>query len=147
MKRTITLITFSLLIVLTLIRTLPTLIDPETLVATWGFAISTLTSPQVQNLKSIFNQLVLIAPRIRLQEDVPQFQDFLPLRVPEPSHPWNHLLACLQLGSALRISFDDISFCRYRVIFKISLKYRYRIFFENITRYLIMKYWSILAFQ
>ena len=36
MKRTITLITFSLLIVLTLIRTLPTLIDPETLVATPG---------------------------------------------------------------------------------------------------------------
>jgi len=49
--------------------------------------------------------------------------------------------------AALRISFDDISFCRYRVIFKISLKYRYRIFFENITRYLIMKYLSILAFQ
>ena len=48
---------------------------------------------------------------------------------------------------ALRISFDDISFCRYRVIFEISLKYRYRIFFENITRYLIMKYLSILAFQ
>ena len=48
--------------------------------------------------------------------------------------------------TTLRISFDDISFCRYRVIFKISLKYRYRIFFENITRYLIMKYWSILAF-
>ena len=49
--------------------------------------------------------------------------------------------------TTLRISFDDISFCRYRVIFKISLKYRYRIFLENITRYLIMKYWSILAFQ
>ena len=48
---------------------------------------------------------------------------------------------------ALRISFDDISFCRYRVIFKISFKYHYRIFFENITRYLIMKYLSILAFQ
>ena len=42
--------------------------------------------------------------------------------------------------SALRISFDDISFSRYRVIFKISLKYRYRIFLENITRYLIIKY-------
>ena len=30
---------------------------------------------------------------------------------------------------ALRISFDDISFCNYRVFFKILLKYRYRIFF------------------
>ena len=39
------------------------------------------------------------------------------------------------LNPALRISFDDISLCNYRVIFKISLKYRYRIFFENITRY------------
>ena len=38
-------------------------------------------------------------------------------------------------GSALRISFDDISLCNYRTIFKILLKYRYRIFFENITRY------------
>ena len=37
--------------------------------------------------------------------------------------------------SALRISFDDISLCNYRVIFKISLKYWYRIFLENITRY------------
>ena len=37
--------------------------------------------------------------------------------------------------TALRISFDDISLCNYRVIFKISLKYRYRILFENITRY------------
>ena len=49
--------------------------------------------------------------------------------------------------TTLRISFDDISFCRYPVIFKISLKYRYRIVFENITRYFIMKYWSILALQ
>ena len=53
----------------------------------------------------------------------------------------------LMIQPALRISFDDISFCRYCVIFKISLKYCYRIFFENITQYLIMKYWSILAFQ
>ena len=38
-------------------------------------------------------------------------------------------------GPALRISFDDISLSNYRIIFKISYKYRYRIFFENITRY------------
>ena len=31
--------------------------------------------------------------------------------------------------SALRILFDDISLCNYRVIFKISLRYRYCIFF------------------
>ena len=37
------------------------------------------------------------------------------------------------LDTALRISFDDISLCNYRVIFKILLEYRYRIFFENIT--------------
>ena len=37
--------------------------------------------------------------------------------------------------AALRISFDDISLSNYRIIFKISYKYRYRIFFENITRY------------
>ena len=41
----------------------------------------------------------------------------------------------LMCRTALRISFDDISLCNYRVIFKISLKYRYRIFFENITWY------------
>ena len=35
----------------------------------------------------------------------------------------------------LRISFDDISLSNYRIIFKISYKYRCRIFFENITRY------------
>ena len=40
-----------------------------------------------------------------------------------------------------------ISWCNYPIIFKISLKYRYRIFFENITRYFIMYYWSILAFH
>ena len=57
---------------------------------------------------------------------------------------WVHLAGA---QPTLRISFDDISFCRYRVIFKISLKYRYRIFFGHITRYLIMKYWSILAFH
>ena len=33
-------------------------------------------------------------------------------------------------GPALRISFDDISLCNYRVIFKISLEYRYRIFWK-----------------
>ena len=37
--------------------------------------------------------------------------------------------------TALRISFDDISLSNYRIILKISYKYRYRIFFENITRY------------
>ena len=31
--------------------------------------------------------------------------------------------------------------------FKILYKYRYRIFFENITQYYIMKYWSILDFH
>ena len=40
------------------------------------------------------------------------------------------------LGSALRISFDDISLCNYRIIFKISLKYHCRQHFENIIRYL-----------
>ena len=35
--------------------------------------------------------------------------------------------------AALRILFDDISFCRYRVIFKISLKYHYRIFLLRIS--------------
>ena len=53
------------------------------------------------------------------------------------SHPGpsgvNGLICDLVSIGSLRISFDDISFCRYRVIFKISLKYRYRIFFENIT--------------
>ena len=29
-------------------------------------------------------------------------------------------------NSALTISFDDISLCNYRIIFKISLNYRYR---------------------
>ena len=38
-------------------------------------------------------------------------------------------------GPALRISFDDISLSNYRIIFKISYQYRYRIYFENITRY------------
>ena len=33
-----------------------------------------------------------------------------------------------QCGTALRILFDDMSFCNYRVFVKISLKYRYRIF-------------------
>ena len=39
------------------------------------------------------------------------------------------------INTGLRISFDDISLCNYRIIFKISLKYRYRQNFENITRY------------
>ena len=47
----------------------------------------------------------------------------------------NRLKACCwcllrsSLLPALRISLDDISFCNYHVFFKISLKYRYRIFF------------------
>ena len=35
---------------------------------------------------------------------------------------------------ALRISFDDILLCNYRVIFKTSLKYRYRIFLLIISK-------------
>ena len=38
-------------------------------------------------------------------------------------------------GPAFRISFDDISLSNYQIIFKISYKYLYRIFFENITLY------------
>ena len=45
------------------------------------------------------------------------------------------LFRTLYSHPALTISFDDISLCNYRIIFKISLKYRYRIFFENITRH------------
>ena len=40
------------------------------------------------------------------------------------------LILMIITNSALRISFDDISLCNYRVIFKISLKYRYRIFLK-----------------
>ena len=38
-----------------------------------------------------------------------------------------------------------ISWYNYRILFKISLKYRYRQNFEDITQYLIMKYWPISA--
>ena len=48
-----------------------------------------------------------------------------------PEHPQ----VCQHSPPALRISFDDISLYNYRVIFQISLKYQYRIFFENITQY------------
>ena len=40
-----------------------------------------------------------------------------------------------------------ISWCNYRSNFKISLKYCYRQNFVYITRYLIMKYWRVLAFH
>ena len=56
---------------------------------------------------------------------------------------WIHLIEKNDTGSAqpaLRISFDDILLCNYRVIFKISLKYRYRIFFWKYHTILIMRY-------
>ena len=47
---------------------------------------------------------------------------------------------CLAQPSAYRLTI-------YRTANIMWLKYRYRIFFENITQYFIMYYWSILAFH
>ena len=48
---------------------------------------------------------------------------------------------------ALRISFDDILLCNYCVIFKILLKYRYRIFFWKYHTILKMRYALWIAFN
>ena len=57
MKRTITVITSSLLIFLTLIRTVPILVDPDTLVATQGLCHLNFHQPSGAKLQSTFNQL------------------------------------------------------------------------------------------
>ena len=77
MKRTITLITSSLLTVLTLIRTLPILVHPETLVTTQGLCHLNFTQLSGASFQSTFNhyynnghQLSLPSPK-QVQEDVP----------------------------------------------------------------------------
>ena len=76
-----------------------------------------------------FSRASQIKPLDGLQQEKPSSFFMATPRLSAPSSM--RLKNSYKFQSALRISFDDISLCNYRIIFKISLKYRYRIFFEK----------------
>ena len=53
----------------------------------------------------------------------------------KPTCIWRH-----EHWAALCISFDDISLCNYRIILKMLLKYRYRVFFWKYLTILILRH-------